>query len=385
LTLEVPPGLQRIEGDEVQIVPPLSLGAHSSIVSWKVKVLQTGTFPLKVLSSTGLSQMKTISITRPEGQPPPRLTVDLSGSFEPGQEFMVGARLASTGPGPQLPPVLTLPQGLSQGAGPIVKSQASADGKGSVNVAVWKVKVLQPGKHPVRVEWNGAAITKTLSIVKPEVTTGGYVTMTLKQPLAPGKAFTVIGTVINPLPGQTLTLQLPPGLRLAGKEGEQAVPVERVKDRATVIDWQVMVDQPGTYPMRLVSSTGVTLKKTIIIEQNHEKGGDFRLGHEGDIAPGQEFTVRADVTTPVAGQKLTLMPLPPGLRLVDGPAVQVVPPPTDGKHEGHSVVTWRVSVVDKGTLHVRVASTTGVIQSFTITIAAEQPVGSGPQLFGGKH
>jgi hypothetical protein len=72
--------------------------------------------------------------------------------------------------------------------------------------------VVDAGKHPVRVEWGEAALTKVVSIVRPEIPTGGYVSMRLEPPFAPGKAFGVTAIVSDPLPGQTLTLELPTGL-----------------------------------------------------------------------------------------------------------------------------------------------------------------------------
>jgi hypothetical protein len=65
LALELPEGLERIDGTEVQKVPPPVRGVITSIVTWKVKVLETGNFPLKVASSNGLSQAKLICIARP--------------------------------------------------------------------------------------------------------------------------------------------------------------------------------------------------------------------------------------------------------------------------------------------------------------------------------
>jgi len=66
LTLETPQGLERHEGNETQIVPAPVRGVITSVVTWKVTVLETGNFPLKVVSSNGLSQAKLICIARPE-------------------------------------------------------------------------------------------------------------------------------------------------------------------------------------------------------------------------------------------------------------------------------------------------------------------------------
>ena len=98
---------------QTEPVPPPVERAATSIVTWKVKVLETGIFPLKVVSSTGLSQAKTISIARPEGTPELRLTVDLTGSFEPGQEFVSGPSWHPPAKYSASTPVLTLPAGLT--------------------------------------------------------------------------------------------------------------------------------------------------------------------------------------------------------------------------------------------------------------------------------
>jgi hypothetical protein len=66
LTLTLPMGLTRVEGDEQQPVPPLPPDAKSknSVVTWKVRVERYGKFALKVASTTGLSQTKNITISR---------------------------------------------------------------------------------------------------------------------------------------------------------------------------------------------------------------------------------------------------------------------------------------------------------------------------------
>jgi hypothetical protein len=61
LALELPDGMERVEGREIQPVPPPG-DAGSSIVLWKARVLRTGDHELKVRSSTGVTQIKNISI-----------------------------------------------------------------------------------------------------------------------------------------------------------------------------------------------------------------------------------------------------------------------------------------------------------------------------------
>jgi hypothetical protein len=375
LTLEVPDGLERVDGQEKQIVPPAAVGSNNtSIVTWKVKVGQVGTFPLKVVSSNGLTQTKTISIAREEGEGERRLKVDLAGSFEPGQEFTVRAKLESTGSAQVPEPTLTVPTGLVQTETPLF-TKPTMEGSTTTREAIWKIKVMACGKYPIRVDWHGAVTTKTISIVRPDPPplAGGYVTMDLAPPFAPGQAFTVAATVNDPLPGQTLALVLPAGLRLVN--GSEVVPVPTT-EASSVLKWKVMVDKAGTFPLRLQSSAGLTLKKTISIEPRDETGGTFVLEHTGEIGPGKEFTVRAKVTSPVAGQKLTLK-LPAGLELVDGTLAQAVP--------ATSVVTWRIRMTaGDGTMQLRVASTTGMARALTIVLTVEQP-GQAPTLFSGKR
>src|SRR5262249_50052149 len=162
---------ERVEGEQRQAVPPPAAGGNNtSIVTWKVKVLQTGTFPLRVVSSNGASQAKTISIARPDAEPERRLQVNVSGSFEPGQEVTVHASIPSAGVMVD-DPDLALPAGLSRTSGPVVKNTPLPDAKGSLHEATWNVRVEQPGDYPVRVSWEGAAITKKITIVRPDALT----------------------------------------------------------------------------------------------------------------------------------------------------------------------------------------------------------------------
>ncbi len=68
LTLELPPGMERVEGKEIQPVSPAGEERAQSLVLWKARVLKTGEFPLRVRSSTGLTQSKLITVSRVEGE-----------------------------------------------------------------------------------------------------------------------------------------------------------------------------------------------------------------------------------------------------------------------------------------------------------------------------
>ncbi len=62
MTLELPAGLERIEGREIQPVPPPSADSATSMVLWKARVQRLGDYEIKVRSSTGVTQIKHVSI-----------------------------------------------------------------------------------------------------------------------------------------------------------------------------------------------------------------------------------------------------------------------------------------------------------------------------------
>jgi hypothetical protein len=222
----------------------------------------------------------------------------------------------------------------------------------------WQVRVLNAGKFPVRVASStGVAQTKTLTIGQPGGAAANF-TIALKGEFAPGQVFTVAAQVTKPTPDQTLTLQLPKeGLeRVAGQE-RQAVPPGAV----STLSWKVKILQPGTFPVRVASSTGITQRKTLLIEPPGDQPGRFTFELSGTIRPGKEFTVTAKVPAPVPGQTLTLV-LPQELELAGSEARQAVPAAS-----GASVV-WRVRVIASGRLPVRVDSSTGLRRTKTITL-----------------
>jgi hypothetical protein len=63
LTLELPDGMERLEGKAMQPVP-ISSESGNGMVAWKARVLRPGTYDLRVRSSTGAVHTKTVSIER---------------------------------------------------------------------------------------------------------------------------------------------------------------------------------------------------------------------------------------------------------------------------------------------------------------------------------
>jgi hypothetical protein len=64
LALELPAGMERVEGKELQPVPAPREGAGTSVVLWKGRVLRPGEYTLRVRSSNGVTLSRTVTITR---------------------------------------------------------------------------------------------------------------------------------------------------------------------------------------------------------------------------------------------------------------------------------------------------------------------------------
>jgi predicted secreted protein len=356
LTLELPSGLERIKGESTQVVTAPTVG-NTSIVSWEAKVLQTGVFPLKVRSSTGITQTKTLTIAQGSGPIGGKLSIDLQGSFEPGQTFTVLGKVNEPLDNQTL--TLHLPAGLQNVDGQATQRVPAPPAGSKDSVVQWKVRVEQPGKYPVRVSSStGVAQTKTITIVQPG-RAEGYYQILLSGDFTPGKTFAVSAPVVNPVPEQTLTLLLPNGLKCV--EGAETQSVQA----GVKVVWKVKVLETGKFSVGVKSTTGLTQRKTVIIDPPADQEGQFNFDIAGDIRPGKEVKINAQVTRPKAGQTLTLF-LPNGLQLVNGDATQSVPVPASN---GTSTLTWLVRVTQSGRLPVRIESSIGLARTKTITLS----------------
>jgi hypothetical protein len=56
--------MERVEGSERQAVPAIDDDGNTMVL-WKARVLKTGRYNLRIRSSTGTTQTKIITITRP--------------------------------------------------------------------------------------------------------------------------------------------------------------------------------------------------------------------------------------------------------------------------------------------------------------------------------
>ncbi len=365
VTLETPRGLEIQErpNPPTVSVPRPQPPQNTSVVTWNVKVLQPGEHRIRVRSSTGVAQSKTITIVRPDGPAAGKLAMQINGrSFEPGQTFEVVASV--TPPAKDETLTLSVPRGLEVVEGAGTQSVPAAGGTGTVS---WRVKIAQAGRFPVRVASStGAAQTKTLTIV-PQTTEQGRFRVSLDGDLAPGKYFTVTAHVSEPVEKQTLTLQLPAQDQLRLIKGAAEQPVPRAdKGSSSQVSWLVKVEKAGKFPLGVKSSTGVTQKKTITIESADASAGRFVVELTGEIAPGKVFYATARVNNPVKGQTLTLK-LQNGLELKEGESTQPV--------GDLGTARWGIRVAGVGRLPVRVESSTGVARTKTITLRQEKGAG----------
>jgi hypothetical protein len=122
----------------------------------------------------------------------------------------------------------------------------------------WPAKSLKPREKRTLVWAYGGGIASN-------VENEDNVALALGGSFAPGKLFTVTATVDDPLPGQSLTLELPPGmLRVEGSE-RQPVPAPGASSMSAVL-WKARVERLGAYELKVHSSTGVTHVRNISIQ-----------------------------------------------------------------------------------------------------------------------
>ncbi len=63
LTLELPKGMERLEGKQVQPVAALADDQEYSTVLWKARVVEPGEYPIRIRSSAGVTLTKVVTIT----------------------------------------------------------------------------------------------------------------------------------------------------------------------------------------------------------------------------------------------------------------------------------------------------------------------------------
>lgn len=66
LALTLPPGMERVEGKEIQPVPFIRGQEGQSMVLWKARAMKLGRFPVQIHSNTGITQTKIVTISKAE-------------------------------------------------------------------------------------------------------------------------------------------------------------------------------------------------------------------------------------------------------------------------------------------------------------------------------
>jgi hypothetical protein len=122
----------------------------------------------------------------------------------------------------------------------------------------WEPKNIPPGGKREMVYAYGQGVA-----ISPE--SEGLVKLALGGSFAPGKAFDVTAYVIDPPQGQSLTLELPPGMALVEGPRTQPVPETPGEEPYSLVRWRARVLRPGEFPLRVRSSTGVTQAKTVTV------------------------------------------------------------------------------------------------------------------------
>jgi len=136
---------------------------------------------------------------------------------------------------------------------------AAGDKPDSAVVLYWNEKPLKAGeKREVGFSYGLGSLA--IANGKLGISVGGN--------FVPNGDLTVQALVERPEKGQTLTLKLPEGLRIV--EGDAKQPVPQVQEGAAVqqspVAWGIRADREGTYMIEVISSTGISQKKTISVK-----------------------------------------------------------------------------------------------------------------------
>jgi hypothetical protein len=144
------------------------------------------------------------------------------------------------------------------------------------DVPVLPIKSIPPGDSAVVMYWNEKPLspggsrevgfTYGLGSVSSHEG-GGRLGLTAGGSFTPGGEFTLTAYVSNPVPDQTVTLELPAGFRLVEGPATQAVPPlpPGALSQNSPVTWRIKAGAVGTYSLRVRSSTGVAQTQAVTI------------------------------------------------------------------------------------------------------------------------
>jgi hypothetical protein len=123
----------------------------------------------------------------------------------------------------------------------------------------WDAKELKPGEKRVMAWSYGGGIAS-------DPDSEGVVSLKLTGSLLPNKIFTVTATVDDPMPNQTLRLELPAGMELVEGKATQAVPLPS-EIGVSVVMWKARTTQLGEHNLRVHSTSGSVTTTTVVLEK----------------------------------------------------------------------------------------------------------------------
>jgi len=128
-------------------------------------------------------------------------------------------------------------------------------------VMYWKPVTVPPGGTVTLAYAYGIGIATT-----PE--SEGRVNLNFGGSFEPGKLFTIAATVDDPLSNQTLELDLPAGMTLVeGKRLQPVAPPPEGGAASSMVLWKCRVMELGEHTIRVRSSNGATLTRTLTISR----------------------------------------------------------------------------------------------------------------------
>jgi LSD1 subclass zinc finger protein len=130
-------------------------------------------------------------------------------------------------------------------------------------VFYWEAKEMLPGSHrELGFAYGLGSVSGSEG--------GGKLGLTVGGSFRPGEDFTVTAKVNDPLPRQTVTLEVPRGLKLAGGEATQTVPPlpPDAASRDSLVTWKVKAARPGRFTLRVKTSNGAMQRQDVTITSN---------------------------------------------------------------------------------------------------------------------
>jgi hypothetical protein len=175
------------------------------------------------------------------------------------------------------------PARVTLGAWPGVELQKQGHPACQQNQTRWQVpvlsmKALTPADSAVVLYWPEQELppgsTRTLGFAYglgnlASAEGGGQLAVTVGGSLTVGSPFSVTAYVREPAPGQRLILQLPEGLEIASGLADQVVPrvSAEARSRNSPVNWRVKALRPGSFVLKVQSSTGVAQTLQVRITQ----------------------------------------------------------------------------------------------------------------------